>query len=40
MRTKYKKELDILKAGKLTEEVTDLIKKVVKKCLKIMKNNL
>jgi len=29
MRTKYRKELDTLKAGKLTEEVTDLIKKVV-----------
>ena len=29
MRTKYRKELDTLKSGKLTDEVTDLIKKVV-----------
>ena len=29
MRTKHRKVLDTLKAGKLTEEVTDLIKKVV-----------
>ena len=29
MRTKHRKQLDILKSGKLTDEVTDLIKKVV-----------
>ena len=29
MRTKHRKELDTLKAGKLTDEVTELIKKVV-----------
>ncbi len=29
MRSKYRKELDTLKSGKLTDEVTDLIKKVV-----------
>ncbi|MEJ6754207.1 MAG: F0F1 ATP synthase subunit alpha [Flavobacteriales bacterium] len=29
MRTKHRKELDTLKAGKLTNEVTELIKKVV-----------
>ena len=29
MRSKHRKELDTLKAGKLTEEVTELIKKVV-----------
>jgi hypothetical protein len=29
MRTKYRKELDTLKSGKLTDEVADLIKKVV-----------
>ena len=29
MRSKYRKELDTLKSGKLTDEVTDLIRKVV-----------
>ena len=29
MRTKHREELDSLKAGKLTDEVTELIKKVV-----------
>ena len=29
MRTKYRKELDVLKSGKITDEVTERIKKVV-----------
>ena len=29
MRSKHRAELDVLKSGKITDEVTDLIKKVV-----------
>jgi hypothetical protein len=29
MKSKYKKELDILKSGKITDEVKDVIKKLV-----------
>ena len=39
MRSKHRAELDVLKSGKLTDEVTTLIKGVVAICLRIMKHN-